>query len=398
MSYRTVELRIKLEEELAKYALLTAKLWRQGVEEVWKYMLKHLDIVFMSSKQFAEKSYKLAYKHIPHKYYARKCCELCYEVAKSLLELSKFFLEECEDHWEWYVTKLHEVKFGNWKMFESRADASKKGNLCIRLLSLDKIQLKLFTNKQDYRDFVVSARPPKDRKRKVVLAKVLELALDKKLGYDAKFYIDGWRDGKVFARVQITVPLWLWSEIMQQFSYSKSRHVEYVVGVDINSDRLNFILIDEYGNIVDKYTLWLTKVKSMHGYRKKDLVGLVGKEFVKLIGKWCRYSFALAVEDPERLSRAVLRFIKLKLRGSAYYNWKVMTFSAWLAETLMQIAERYGVPTIPVNPWGTTHSEEHDEIMRKFGLDRHMASAYIIAKRALTQLKQDKNMQTYSCI
>lgn len=30
---------------------------------------------------------------------------------------------------------------------------------------------------------------------------------------------------------------------------------------------------------------------------------------------------------------------------------------------------------------GTTNSREHEEIMKKLGLDRHMASAYLIAMK-----------------
>jgi len=46
-------------------------------------------------------------------------------------------------------------------------------------------------------------------------------------------------------------------------------------------------------------------------------------------------------------------------------------------------APLYSIEVRYVDPRGTTHSEEHDEIMRKHRLDRHTASAYLIALRGL---------------
>lgn len=42
---------------------------------------------------------------------------------------------------------------------------------------------------------------------------------------------------------------------------------------------------------------------------------------------------------------------------------------------------------ILIDPKGTTRSSEHEEVMRTRGLDRHMASAYIIAYRGLKVIR-----------
>ncbi len=49
------------------------------------------------------------------------------------------------------------------------------------------------------------------------------------------------------------------------------------------------------------------------------------------------------------------------------------------------MAMKYGFKVYLVDPRGTTHSEEHDEVMRKRGLDKHTASAYLIALKGLKQ-------------
>ena len=48
-------------------------------------------------------------------------------------------------------------------------------------------------------------------------------------------------------------------------------------------------------------------------------------------------------------------------------------------------APLYGIEVKYVDPRGTTSSREHDEIMKKHRLDRHVASAYLIALKGLKQ-------------
>ena len=46
-------------------------------------------------------------------------------------------------------------------------------------------------------------------------------------------------------------------------------------------------------------------------------------------------------------------------------------------------APLYSIRVEYVDPKGTTRSKEHDEVMRKYGLDRHTASAYLIALKGI---------------
>jgi hypothetical protein len=66
------------------------------------------------------------------------------------------------------------------------------------------------------------------------------------------------------------------------------------------------------------------------------------------------------------------------------YNHKVMVFRSSIIERITMKAPLYSIETKYVNPRGTTNSTEHDELMKKYGLDRHTASAYLIALRGLT--------------
>ena len=51
-------------------------------------------------------------------------------------------------------------------------------------------------------------------------------------------------------------------------------------------------------------------------------------------------------------------------------------------------APLYALQVLTVNPKGTMYSEDHEYVMRHYGLDRHTASAYLIALRARRNLQR----------
>ena len=46
---------------------------------------------------------------------------------------------------------------------------------------------------------------------------------------------------------------------------------------------------------------------------------------------------------------------------------------------------KYGFRVLLVNPKGATNPREHSEVMKKHGLDRHTASAYLVALKSPKQ-------------
>ncbi len=56
-----------------------------------------------------------------------------------------------------------------------------------------------------------------------------------------------------------------------------------------------------------------------------------------------------------------------------------MVFRSRVVEMVSVKAPLYSIGVGYVDPKGTTHSEEHDRVTGKHGLDRQSASAYLIA-------------------
>ena len=53
------------------------------------------------------------------------------------------------------------------------------------------------------------------------------------------------------------------------------------------------------------------------------------------------------------------------------------------------MALKLGLTPILVNPRGAMHSKEHERVMLNKGLDKHIASAYMIAYRGLEVVKSN---------
>ena len=89
------------------------------------------------------------------------------------------------------------------------------------------------------------------------------------------------------------------------------------------------------------------------------------------------------LENPEILGRLKLLWVRSDERLHGNYNWKVSVFRCSVIEAITMKAPLYAIEINYVNPKGTTHSKIRGEIMRKHGLDRHTASAYLIALRGI---------------
>ena len=82
-----------------------------------------------------------------------------------------------------------------------------------------------------------------------------------------------------------------------------------------------------------------------------------------------------------------------RLTSSPYANRKIAKFpkKQMLRHGVIK-ALKLGFTVILVNPRGTSNSITHKQVIMEKGLDKHMASAYIIAYRGLKRLK-NKNPQ-----
>jgi len=184
----------------------------------------------------------------------------------------------------------------------------------------------------------------------------------------------------VHGEVHMTVPLDIYYEHMSRYRRNAGK---LVGGVDVNTDRVNLAIIDEEGGLRDYKTFWFNEA-SRKGFSRHSAWSIIGMRIHEMLDYAYHHGVkTLFLENPEVLGGLRLVWVRSGDRKHENYNYKVMTFRSSIIERVAMKAPLYSIKVSYVSPRGTTNSVEHDELMRKYGLDKHTASAYLIALRGL---------------
>jgi len=181
--------------------------------------------------------------------------------------------------------------------------------------------------------------------------------------------------------IHLQIPLWLY---LKHFSSPKPVGYGLFAGFDLNSDRLNVVVVNEEGKVVTKKT-WRYSDVTRSGFPKGKAMALRLNALSESLNFLSRVGVDhVAFED-------LFLVKKRKFTRSKSGNRKVSRFAKrqMLIHGVIK-ALRLGFNVVLVNPKGTTNSEDHDEVMREKGFDRHTASAYLIALRGLEVIKNNE--------
>jgi len=129
---------------------------------------------------------------------------------------------------------------------------------------------------------------------------------------------------------------------------------------------------------------WFTAVHMhwFHGFPREKAKALRLRALAKLL----RYCYAHGVGTV--VFENLYDIKKRRLTKSRTANRKMSKFAKReLLRHAIVMSLKYGFRVLLVDPKGTTSSGDHDEIMKRCGLDGHSASAYLIALRARNQSK-----------
>jgi hypothetical protein len=232
-------------------------------------------------------------------------------------------------------------------------------------------------SKNSYRDVV---KPTIPKVYKPLLGKVLE----ERQRYMGRVVLKsyGIRKGSLWVRgeVQITIPIDFYYEHVARVRANMGK---LYGGVDVNVDRLNLAIVDGSGGLKDARTLWFREVTA-RGFSMRDARSIIGAKIREMLS----YAYhqgvkTLFLENPEVLGKLKLLWVRSGDRRHESYNYRKAIFRSSVIEMVALKAPLYGIEVKYVDPRGTTSSKEHDEIMKRLGLDRHTASAYLIALRGL---------------
>jgi IS605 OrfB family transposase len=301
----------------------------------------------MIARGLEENSVLRELRRVLNKAYA----DSAYKVAKAMVEGCVF---NCGNPLNIEVKKLFIV---------SEGESSRLGNRNVRLEDTCLVKVKY-----PYDGSWITLRAEFGEKYLLLLRELVDSAKQKKLSYTARILF---REGDIYLHLSIPIQLYL-----KYFKKGEARG-QLIAGFDLNSDRVNLVIIDEHGEIVDVRTAWFPEATS-HGFPREKAKVLRLNALARLLEYCYRHCVSVVIFE-NLLSVKRKRFTRSKKA-----NRKITRFAKkQLIQHGVVMALKYGFRVLLVDPKGTTNSREHGELMKRYGLDRHTASAYLIALRGL---------------
>jgi len=361
VDYITIRFPFDVNGDVARELLATAWLFRIATHRVLS-LAKRQHVLPGTKIGWINTFRESAYGIVPNRRYADGAVTLVMGVYESCRALGVDF---------------RSVELGDWLMFQQSELEYPSRNITLK----PNHEFHVTTIKYNGTTSRVVIKPTISK----IYKALLDATITEHVEYMGRVVIDGvgTRNNQLWVRgeVHMTVPLDVYYERMARHRRNAGK---LFGGVDVNADRLNLAIVDENGELIDHRTLWFSEVTT-RGFPKHKAWSIIGMRIHEMLNYAYHHGVkTLFLENPEVLGRLKLAWVRNGDRKHENYNYKVSVFRSSIIEKIVLKAPLYSIETKYVNPRGTTNSIEHDELMRRYGLDRHTASAYLIALRGLT--------------
>jgi len=359
-TYLTLRLPFNACDVEAGMLLSTAHLFRQVVLHLHNLILKENPRI--TSLIALKRMYRKRLQEIlPNRRYVDGAITLVYSIYESTQALGVPFTD---------------IEFKDWLLFQQ----SEKEYPCRNVTLQRDYSFRITTINYQGESKKILLKPTISRSYRQVLDKIIE----EKQPYVARIVLRGFGERKgilwVHGEIHLSIPYKFYLENYRRY---ERNYGKLFGGVDVNVDRVNLAIVDRYGRLRDIKTFWFEEA-SWKGCPRQRAWSIIGMAIHDML----RYAYhhrvkVLFLENPETLGYLKTLWIKKGERRSNNYNYRVQIFRNRIIERITMKAPLYAINIEYVDPKGTTLSKEHDEVMRKYGLDRHTASAYIIALRGI---------------
>ena len=371
MDYITLTLPFNASGDDARRLVATAGLFRLVALKVFDAFLRD-EKPPLSQFSMYKRYRKIGYEILPNRRYVYGAIDLVYGVIESVNELNQLYKELGLNE----EIKLEDVEFNNWLLFQCEGE-SKYMNVNIKIQ--EDLSFRVLTFDFEGNKSYVIVKPTISKGWKPILQN-LWFYMEP---YYARVVLKqfGSRKGVLFTHgeVQVSVDYDFYLEVMRKYDQPKGKNV---AGVDVNLDRINLAIVGKNGELKDYKTFWFREVKSRNMPKRRvwSIIGMKVHEMLKYayhhgVSKIC-------LENLSVLGKLKLLWIKNGRRFNENYNYAVQTFRSRVIEMIRMKAPLYGMKTSYIDPANTSKIDEKS--MKKLGVDKHTASAYIIALKGLS--------------
>ena len=172
-------------------------------------------------------------------------------------------------------------------------------------------------------------------------------------------------------KVHVYVPFWLYKQHLGRENNGGS----HIASFDLNSDRINMVIVNRNGEILDVKNEHFHEV-SMHGYPRNKAKNLRLQALARLLDYAWHHGVGIVLFENLPLIKS------RRCNSTKSGNRKISRFAKKeLIDYGVSMALRRGFRVFLVNPAYTTRKAR--EIHSQLGLDVHTASAYMLALRYL---------------
>jgi len=365
--YITVNIPFSVSDERAKLIWWTSWYSKLCSHRLLDDVKSNSELSNYSQASFLQYSRKRCYDILPNRRYIDGIATLIHSSLKSAKKLK---------------INVHELELDSWLLFQSEAEKVRYGNSNIRLTSSEKAEILTFDKDKSSQRIMINVNIPKSYEK--LIKTLLEKSERKEIGYPARVIIkeyNAYSDRlRLYCELQIMVPYTLYKEVMKRHDKPLS---DLIGGIDVNTDRLNLAIADSKGNLKNKKTFWFDEIIS-RGYKKEKAWGKINEVIHKLLNyAYNKGVSTIVLENPNVIGYLRYYWVRNGERKNKNYNFKVSIFRNSLIQRISYKASLYSINIVYVSPKGTTHSKEHDKIMKEKGIDTHTASAYLIALKYL---------------
>lgn len=360
MSYITLTLPFNVDGDVAKKLLSTAWLFKTVSHRVLS-IAKQTPVLPATDIGWKNTFRKIIYEIIPNRRYV-----------DGVIVLVRGIYESCRQ----LKINFENVELGNWLMFQQVEKEYPVRSITLK----DDYSFHVTTIGYSGEKDRVFIKPTTPKNYRFLLDKVLE----EKQKHTARVVIKDYGVRKnilwIHGEIQLTMSIDFYYKYMARYKWNYGR---LYGGVDVNTDRINLAIIDRYGRLRDVKTFWFEET-ARKGYPRRRARSVIGTRIHEML----RYAYhhgvrTVFLENPDTLGRLRLFWIRNGRRLHRSYNWKVSIFRSRIIEMIDTKTSLYAMKAEYIDPRGTTNSKEHGEIMKKYGLDRHTASAYLIALKGI---------------
>jgi len=360
MTYITLVFPFNVCCDVAKRFLSTAWLFKIATHRLLN-VVRHFPVLPATDIGWKNTFREVSYEIIPNRRYADGVIALIRSVYESCRQLKIDFKS---------------IELSNWLMFQQSELEYPARNITLK----PGFEFHVTTvdySKNTYRDAV---KPIISKKYKILLNEMLK----EKQKYTGRVAVKsyGIRKDNLWIRgeIHITISTDFYYKHMTRHRESKG---SLIGGVDVNVDRLNLAIIDEKGNLRDYKTFWFSETTA-RGFSRRSARSIISAKLHEMLSYAYHHNVkTLFLESPEVLGKLKLLWARSGDRRRESYNYRVSIFRSSVIAMIALKTPLYGIITKYVDPKGTTSSEEHGELMKRYGLDKHVASAYLIALRGL---------------